>query len=443
MKTPRTPPDFGDLLSRIMADDRIGPVLELADQLDTQQKYYHWDDLARRKAPSGYSTPEWWLAIKLKRKASRRPLPLLDKSGTPFSYFLHDGVQKLLHDIDAGAGGFIGIPDPIIDPQTRDRYLVGSLIEEALTSSQLEGAVSTREVAKEMIRTGRRARDRSEQMILNNFRTMQHIRKISDQKLTPEVVLDIHTRVAEKTLDNPDAVGRLRSASECIRVMGPDGVVLHTPPAAAELPDRLQRMCDFANDMQSVPFVHPVIRAITLHFWLAYDHPFVDGNGRTARALFYWAMLRHGYWLFEFVSISRTLLKAPVKYARSFLHTETDENDLNYFILHQVEVINRAIGDLHDYIDRTQRDLQTAQNRLELLHHFNHRQQAVIIHAMKHPLQEYTFASHQRSHMVAYATSRKDLLGLVERGVLTQEALGKAMVFRPVPDLEARLLAFN
>ena len=58
-------------------------------------------------------------------------------------------------------------------------------------------------------------------------------------------------------------------------------------------------------------FIHPMIRSIILHFWLAYDHPFVDGNGRTARALFYWSMLRHGYWLFEFISISQIILKGP------------------------------------------------------------------------------------------------------------------------------------
>ena len=65
-------------------------------------------------------------------------------------------------------------------------------------------------------------------------------------------------------------------------------------------------------------FLHPVIRSILLHFWVAYDHPFVDGNGRNARALFYWSMLRHGFWLAEFFSISHEILKAPRKYYRAF-----------------------------------------------------------------------------------------------------------------------------
>ena len=45
---------------------------------------------------------------------------------------------------------------PPVSADTRDRYMLNSLIEEAITSSQLEGAATTREVAKEMIRTKRK-----------------------------------------------------------------------------------------------------------------------------------------------------------------------------------------------------------------------------------------------------------------------------------------------
>lgn len=92
------------------------------------------------------------------------------------------------HQIDLGAGGLVSIPEPILNPRTRDRYLVSSLMEEAITSSQLEGAVTTREVAKEMIRSGRKPRDSSEQMILNNYMTMQRIRTLKASAFTPEMV---------------------------------------------------------------------------------------------------------------------------------------------------------------------------------------------------------------------------------------------------------------
>ncbi len=211
--------------------------------------------------------------------------------------------------------------------------MVRSLIEEVITSSQLEGAVTTREVAKKMLREDRRPSNRSEQMIVNNYHTMNHILTLKDQPLTKEPVFEIHREISEGTLNISDGAGRFRRKDEDINVSDIDGTGFHTPPPAEELESRMNAMCDFANGKTPEGFLHPVIRAIVLHFWLAYNHPFVDGNGRTARALFYRQMLYSNYWMFEFISISQFLRKAPTRYAMAFLHTETDENDLTYFII--------------------------------------------------------------------------------------------------------------
>jgi Fic family protein len=344
-----------------------------------------------------------------------------------------------LHQIDVGAGRSLGVPEPITNPQTRDHYLIRSLIEEAITSSQLEGAVTTREVAKEMIRTGRPPRDTSERMILNNYLTMRRITELKKEPLSPALVFDIHKLVTDKTLDDPTAAGRFRRTDE-VRVVGDDfGVVFHEPPPASELPGRLRAMCDFANAQTPAFFVHPAIRAIILHFWLAYDHPFVDGNGRTARALFYWAMLHEDYWLFEFISISNILRKAPVQYGLSFLHSETDDNDLTYFIVAQTKVIRRAIEELHAYIDRKTTEVRQVEAQLRALNLFNHRQADLIRHALKHPYQEYTIASHGKSHNVVYQTARTDLLDLQSRGILEPKKRGKKIVFTASADLTERL----
>lgn len=172
---------------------------------------------------------------------------------------------------------------------------------------------------------------------------------------------------------------------------------------------------------------------------MAYDHPFVDGNGRTARALFYWGVLHYGYWLFEFISISNILRKAPIKYARSFLHTETDDNDLTYFIVAQAHVIHRAIDELHAYIDRKTSETRELEAHLRALDLFNHRQVELIRHALKHPCQQYTIYSHQKSHNVVYQTARTDLLDLNSRGVLERKSRGKQMVFLVPEDLSGKL----
>ncbi len=428
---------MSELLRKCLAVNRSENVFSLA--IDLINDYPHWDKLRHLKPPEGLSSEEWWLGIKLRRGGLLKEIPLKDKAGRPFLFGVPDLVQAELHNIDVGAGRTIGVPEPITNPQTRDKYLIRSLIEEAITSSQLEGAATTREVAKEMIRSGRPPRDNSERMILNNYLTMQRIMELRETALSPEMVFSIHRLVTESTLDDPTAAGRCRNPDE-ERVVGDDfGEVFHNPPAAGELPERLQAMCDFANGKTPECFVHPAVRAIILHFWLAYDHPFVDGNGRTARALFYWGMLRAGYWLFEFISISSILKRAPAKYGMSFLHSETDDNDLTYFIVAQTEVIRRAIEELHNYIGRKTVEGRELEAHVRALNQFNHRQAELIGHALKHPFQEYTITGHGKSHNVVYQTARTDLLDLKARGVLDQKIRGKKMLFTASQDLAERL----
>ena len=443
MRIPQTPPKLNDLMAEVKPPARLVELFSLMRDVKTQRHYLHWDRLRRYTPPPGVSHREWWMVHKLSRMDGLKPIPMKDTAQRAFQFAVPELVMEELHQIDLGAGGLVSIPEPITNPQTRDRYLVSSLMEEAITSSQLEGAVTTREVAKEMIRSGRKPRDNSEQMILNNYVTMQRIRSLKTSALSPEVVFQIHRLVTERTLDDSTAAGRFRRADE-VRVVGDDlGEVYHTPPAAEELTERMAAMCAFANGETPGHFVHPAVRAIILHFWLAYDHPFVDGNGRTARALFYWAMLHSGYWLFEFISISNILRKAPVKYGRSFLYTETDDNDLTYFIIAQTQVIRRAVRELHTYIERKTADLKDVESHMRALDLFNHRQVEIIRNALKHPGQRYTFASHQKSHNVVYQTARTDLLDLGERGVLEKRKKGKQMVFVAPADLSMRLLQLD
>jgi Fic family protein len=268
---------------------------------------------------------------------------------------------------------------------------------------------------------------------------MKRIGELRSEPLSKDLVFELHRLVTDHTLDDPSAAGRFRRAGEDVVVGGEDDEIYHVPPPAEALEERLERMCEFANDGGAKGFVHPAIRSIVLHFWLAYDHPFVDGNGRTARALFYWSMLRNGYWLFEFISISHMILKAPSQYYRAFLHTETDANDLTYFILYHAEIIRRAIEELHRYIERKTEELKLVEADLKGVQVLNHRQRAFISHALRHPNHVYSIQSHQQSWRVAYQTARTDLLDLHHRGLLRKRSVKNRLLFSPVEDIRDRL----
>ena len=440
MKIPQKPPEIESLFRKVKGFERYVSIRQqLRGGLD-DEGYLHWDQLRHKSPPGDLTHEEWWHFLKELREQNAILIPLDDGKKVRFWFSVPEKVQKALHEIDLGGGGRIELPEPITNAETRDRYVISSLMEEAITSSQLEGAATTREVAKDMLRQGRKPRDKSEQMILNNYLTMRKIQEIREEPLTPELVFKLHRLVTEKTLDNADAAGRFRKADEDVRVVSGEGEVYHVPPPADSLPGRMKAMCDFANGKTPKSFVHPALRAIILHFWLAYDHPFVDGNGRTARALFYWCMLRHKYWLFEFVSISSVIKESPARYARSFLYTETDGNDLTYFILDEIRVIQKAMERLKAYIERNTEETRRIESHLKAVRRMNHRQAALLQHALKHPGHRYTIASHQRSHNVAYQTARTDLMELAALALLEQTKVGKTFTFYPAADLEARLL---
>jgi len=446
MKIPLVPPDYDGLGHAVVAAgaEHLRRLLSASIGPAPGGRYLHWDELRHKTPPAGLSHVDWWFAVKSARRLLYQSLPLRDKGDRPFRFVLADPILSRLHRIDHDASGQIRLAASIANPETRDTYLVSSLVEEAITSSQLEGASTTRHVAKEMLRQGRRPRDKSEQMICNNFQAMRSISERIRGPLTPEAILELHRVLTQDILDDPSAAGRLRYPHERIEVVDHrDHRVRHIPPAADELPERLDLLCRFANAADTEPFVHPIIRAILLHFALAYDHPFVDGNGRVARALFYWSALSRGYWLLEFVSISRVLKQAPAQYNRSYLFTETDDSDVTYFIIHQLTVIAEAIDALHAYLRRKAEALHATESLLrsseQLQTAFNHRQVALIRHALQHPGARYTIEGHRRSHNVVYQTARTDLLGLVELGILVKRKMGRSFVFLAPASLQDQL----
>lgn len=434
-------------LSALMKDPatNVSSLLALGIGPEVRGVYDHWDHIRHLTPPDGLDTERWWAAIKLARAGLERELPLADEHGQPFTVSLTGNMHRQLHFLDREAAGAIQASGLVDEETTRKRYLMRSLIEEAMTSSQLEGASTTRQIAKEMLSTGRDPRDRSEQMIYNNYAMMQSLRKLQGQPLSIDLLLEIHRILMRDAHDDASQIGRLRTAEDNVVVQDrlDPTIVLHVPPRADELPARLQALCDFANLADEGEFLHPIVRAIAIHFQIGYDHPFCDGNGRTARALFYWSMLRSGYWLSEYISISSVLKKAPAPYIRSYLYTESDETDMTYFVAHQLDVIIDAVEGLRGYLARKGKERSQAEALLRpgsrLGASLNHRQRALLLHAIRNPDSVYEIAGHQAAHRVTYPTARADLLGLVQLRLLDQDRRGKAFVFMPATDLASRL----
>jgi hypothetical protein len=144
-------PEYFTLMSKYRATDAKG-------------KYLHWNDFKWR-VEKGDEEESAWVATKLSRRSITRNLSTLQAVGNKcFGYCIPDSLFAQLHSIDTMAGGGKKISDgSSVSSDDKNRYLVKSLmIEEAITSSQLEGASTTREIAKDMIQKGLEPKDKSQ-----------------------------------------------------------------------------------------------------------------------------------------------------------------------------------------------------------------------------------------------------------------------------------------
>jgi len=448
MKLPKKPPRAIDAISDAMQENPaffhslLDPIIDqTVSQANSQG--WNWEDCGYRAHLANVTPIQLWASVKMSRSRGRIHTPILDRKGRPFTYLLPPSANRVLHLIDTHLGGTITSSFPqVATHDDEKRYLLSSLREEAIASSLIEGAVATRSEAANMIRENRQPKTPGERMILNNYRTIQFLNKKRVEELSKERLCEVQRILTDETLEKPDAAGRFRRPDEAIAVWDDeDGQILHTPPQAQELDARVEAMCSFANAGQGESskhdFIHPAIRAILLHFWLAYDHPFVDGNGRTARALFYWSMLRQGYWLAEYLSISSIIAGQPKQYVQAYLNSEQDENDLTYFILYHLNVIERSIDAFRKYLGSKTEE----QKRLGLIIRgaFNPRQVALLTRALRDPNVQFSYESHANSHGVAIYTARADLLELEKLKLLKGNRKGRRFEFVPAPDIHERL----
>lgn len=389
----------------------------LVDKINADYEY--WSTVKYKPLPEGISASELWSCVKLTRRMQRAFT--WPEFGVTVS--ITNSMLRMCHEFDMNFGGSWGAGS-VIPSENKEQYLISSLMEEAISSSQMEGAATTRKVAKDMLRKHISPRGRSEQMIFNNYQTIRFVTEHRSEALTPELLLHIHALMTEKTLDSSEDAGKYRTHDDVVVENGITHEIVHTPPSYTCIPDFVEELCRFFNESESRVFIHPIIRGIIIHFMLAYVHPFVDGNGRTARALFYWYMLRQGYWLTEYLSISRVISKSKKAYENSYLHAEADENDMGYFIAYNLRVLGLAFRELQQYIGRKiEQKKQTSQ--FMKLGNVNERQAGILKIMLDDPQHILTIRELQNRFNVTHTTAKADMDGLVAAGFAAEFALNR------------------
>lgn len=446
MKIPQSPPgidalkddlrtEFISLLSSYSGrDDRSRNIRELVRRYN-EQDYIHWDDLRRRPLPA--SPEAVWTLLQSLRQGKYQEIRLGEEA---FRFAVIEKFNKELHQIDKSSPATIDwLGAEPRSESARQQYLVNSLMEEAIASSRLEGAATTRDLAKRFLREGKRPKTHAERMILNNYLTITHLKSIRTRPLTSELIIEIHQEITQGTLEPVEDEWRYRTSNDILVKDRVDATrVYHHPPDFEQVPGMIADLCRFANG--DGEFIHPIIKAIIIHFMIGYIHPFNDGNGRTARALFYWYVLKHDYELFEYLSISNVFLRAPARYTRAFLYSETDRNDMTYFIDFNLEIISQALDHLKAYVVRKQKEERDSLRIIETLPGIGFRQAEILKNFIKHPYRPFTAREVAGKFRVSLPTARNDLERLRQLGKVRKVKEGPRQLYvlqeEGVPELE-------
>lgn len=412
------------------SEGKVAEIQQWVEAHAFESPYKYWDEIKYHTGVAGVSKHELWSLIKWRRRFGSRALtPIRALNSNYFSWNKElQGLEEFLHKVDLDMGGNLLAFGKDIDEKIKFRFITKGIMEEAIASSQLEGAHTTREVAKKMLREGRRPRTKDEQMILNNFNAMKLIEgDYKDKEVTVDLLLELHALLTKNTLKTIDEEGRFRKHGENIVVGDDDGTVYYTAPPIEFVNVELARFVEFMNGTLDGPFLHPLVKAILAHFWFAYLHPFTDGNGRMARLVFYWYLLKNGYWSFAYIPISRIIKGTPRQYGMAYVYSEQDDLDITYFVDYNVRKINLAIQDWNEYLRMKASENKKMNILARSKYSFNERQIQLLQYFHKNKDASTSWKTHMSMYQISKKTAILDLKDLESSGFLKSKKTGRSV----------------
>lgn len=424
----------GDLLSEFTNQE-----VQDAIEKSSNPKYLHWKDLKYKKwIPKQFQNHKerFWFLVKFYRNSLSHKTPIRDHNGRHFTWQKLNHYEEMLHGITLDMSKYLlNIPSSQSDYQ---KYQSQGIIEEAIASSQLEGAHTTRKAAKRMIEEKREPKTADEKMIYNNYIAMKTIQeKFKNEKLSLDILFDLHRTLMAGTKgikESEQGCFRLDSDEIVITKGNDPSVISYKAPPVDFVKKEMQKLIAFANDeLDEKKFIHPVIKAIMLHFWIGLLHPFVDGNGRLARGLFYWYLLKKDYWAFAFLPISIAIKSAPAQYSEAYILSEQDNNDLTYFIDYHVSKINQAIENFRKFFKQKSTESRRINKILNEHNDLNRRQIETLTRLKQDSEKPITLTIYKNIHNITKATAIKDLKNLLKLGLVDRKKQGRNIFYTTTP----------
>jgi Fic family protein len=383
----------------------------------TQERYLSPSEIKYRIQQQGKLTDDWPELAKrvvVNRKVGSIPL-FMSCVNRKFWFFPSDSLIRKLNDVERlGLDLYNRINQQAL---FREAFFRDSAIEEAITSAIYEGAHSTRAQAQQLIASGNKPKNKDDWMLVNNFKAMNWVQEHRNEPVSEELILQLHRIVTENTMEGDDVnfSGKFRNNKIFV---GPHEGVEHTLIRQAVVEA-------ITLTTKNPRYIHPLIRGILVHYFIAYIHPFFDGNGRTARALFYFKAMQNKLDYIQLLSVSAYLKEHGTQYEKAFEKVVSNDFDVTYFIDFCLDSIHSALAVVSTKvsyllrINALREDLGLSQNQIGLL------QRMALQKFRAVSIEEYaTQISMSRE------AARQELKSLAEHGLIEEAKSGKKLVYR-------------
>ena len=431
-------PDFSKI-----SDNRKIFLLEHAEEICSKyslqkyldEDYYPWEKLKYIEYPSELNNSEELYFI-IQKLRTWNLTPVKTEKWKNFTINIPPFVQKLLHDLDSNS--IEKLPWFSFSQFEKRSLSEEWIVEEAISSSQIEWAATSSQIARILIAKNKDPKNRDETMIMNNYKTMVYIRDdMKDLPLSEQLLLDLQKMITTNALDDEWKAWRWRKDSDEIVVMSKlTWEVYHIPPSEKIMREEVKLLIDFANDKEE-SFIHPFIKATILHFWISYLHPFCDWNWRSARAIFYRYLCKKWYNDFSYIPISRVIKKSKRQYENSFIYAEQESLDMTFFLVYIAKKTKQAFKEYREYISEKKANNQRLQDVFQKLHskELNERQMDLIGFFIENPEKFTNLSDYADQYRITKNTAKSDLQWLEDAKLLRPKRSGKYINYYPTQKL--------
>lgn len=195
------------------------------------------------------------------------------------------------------------------------------------------------------------ARDRDIQEVLNYRKVIEYIDKLSTEDnvvVNEELIKTLHKLTVDKIL-TPERIGDFRKTQVVVK-NSQTGEVSFRPPDSSLVEPQIMELMQFINDPKNQD-IHPVLKAGIVHYEFVRIHPFVDGNGRVARALSTLILFLEDYDIRKFFSLEEYFDSDALDYYDALKSVSTNDGDLTNWLEYFTKGLSIELNKIKERIE--------------------------------------------------------------------------------------------